>query len=91
MSPLLRTLGLSDLLPLFIGSVIGSGIFLTPGLILHQLDGSVGFSLLVWLAGGILSLSQLFHTAGILSFGMFRGKVGPWIREGCNFSLAIQI
>src|SRR5271169_2052183 len=56
MPPLLRTLRLRDLFLLFIGSVIGSGIFLTPGLILRQLNGSVGYSLLVWIAGGTLSL-----------------------------------
>src|SRR6201997_2052291 len=56
MTALVRTLRQSDLLSLFIGSVIGSGIFLTPGLILRQLNGSVGFSLLVWLVGGVLSL-----------------------------------
>jgi amino acid permease len=43
MTALARTLRQSDLLLLFIGSVIGSGIFLTPGLILRQLNGSVGF------------------------------------------------
>ena len=56
MTPLVRTLRQRDLLLLFIGSVIGSGIFLTPGLILRQLHGSVGFSLLVWVVGGVLSL-----------------------------------
>ena len=56
MPPLIRTLRLTDLLFLFIGSVIGSGIFLTPSLILQQLGGSVGLSLLVWFVGGILSL-----------------------------------
>jgi hypothetical protein len=42
MPPLLRTLRFRDLLLLFIGSVIGSGIFRTPGPILRQVDGSVG-------------------------------------------------
>ena len=56
--PLLRTLRLRDLFLLFIGSVIGSGIFLTPGLILRQLNGSVGFSLLVWIAGEIARLEM---------------------------------
>ena len=56
MTPLVRTLRQRDLLFLFIGSVIGSGIFLTPGLILQQLHGSVGFSMLVWVVGGVLSL-----------------------------------
>ena len=56
MPPLIRTLTQRDLFLLFVGSVIGSGIFLTPGLIFRQLDGSVGFALLVWIVGGVLSL-----------------------------------
>jgi len=36
MSTLIRTLRLRDLLFLFIGSVIGFGIFLSPGLILNK-------------------------------------------------------
>lgn len=35
---LARTLRERDLLYLFVGSAIGSGIFLTPGLILRQLS-----------------------------------------------------
>src|SRR3981081_606467 len=54
-APLSRTLRQRDLFLLFIGSVIGSGVFLTPGLILRQLDGSVGYAFLVWIIGGILS------------------------------------
>ena len=53
---LTRSLRERDLLLLFVGSVIGSGIFLTPGLIQRQVGGSVGWSLLVWLGGGVLSL-----------------------------------
>ena len=64
MPPLLRTLTLKDLLFLFIGYVIGSGIFLTPGLILRRVDGSVGLSLLVWLIGGILSLLGALNLRG---------------------------
>src|SRR5260370_18388960 len=56
MPELIRTLRFRDLLLLFIGSVIGSGIFRTPGPILRQVDGSVGLSLLVWIVGGVLSL-----------------------------------
>ncbi len=53
---LARTLGLRDLILLIIGSVIGSGIFLVPGGILKQVEGSVGLALLVWVVGGVLSL-----------------------------------
>src|SRR5260370_26061796 len=56
MPELVRTLRLRDLLLLFIGSVIGSGIFRTPGPILRQVNGSGGISLLVWIVGGVLSL-----------------------------------
>jgi basic amino acid/polyamine antiporter, APA family len=82
MPPLPRTLGLRDLLLLFIGSVIGSGIFLTPGLILRQLDGSVGLSLLVWLAGGILSLLGALTYAELAAANPEAGGLYCFIRDG---------
>ena len=59
MSNLVRTLGLRDIYLLTIGSVIGSGIFLVPATILMQVHLSVGLALVVWIAGGILSLLGL--------------------------------
>lgn len=56
MPTLVRTLRLRDLLFLFIGSVIGSGIFLSPDPILKLVNGSVGLSMLVWIAGGVMFL-----------------------------------
>jgi APA family basic amino acid/polyamine antiporter len=47
---------------LVVGAVIGSGIFLTPGLIAARLP-SPGLLLIVWLAGGLVAL------CGALSFG----------------------
>ena len=82
MPPLLRTLRFTDLLLLFIGSVIGSGIFLTPGLILRQLDGSVGFSLLVWLAGGVLSLLGALTYAELAAANPEAGGLYCYIRDG---------
>ena len=58
-----RTLGLRDLILLIIGTVIGSGIFIVPGAVLRQVQGGVGLAMLVWLAGGILSL------LGALTYG----------------------
>lgn len=52
-----------DIILLTIGSVIGSGIFLVPGAVLRQVEGYVLPALLVWLAGGILSL------LGALTYG----------------------
>ena len=62
-STLARTLGLRDLTMLVIGGVIGSGIFLVPGAIQRQVGGSVGLAILVWAAGGLLSL------VGALTYG----------------------
>ena len=50
-----RDLGLTDCALLVIGSVIGSGIFLTPGNIARTVESVQGV-FLVWVAGGILSL-----------------------------------
>src|SRR5213083_3105727 len=58
-----RTLGLRDLILLIIGTVIGSGIFIVPGAVLRQTNGSITLAMLVWLAGGILSL------LGALTYG----------------------
>src|SRR5260370_9205606 len=50
-----RTLRERDLFLLFIGSVIGSGGFLTPGLLLRQLNRPPGYSFLVWIIRASLS------------------------------------
>ncbi|HEV8485608.1 MAG TPA: amino acid permease [Blastocatellia bacterium] len=63
MTNLIRTLGLRDLTLLIIGAVIGSGIFLVPAEVLRASGGSISVSLLVWLAGGVLSL------LGALTYG----------------------
>jgi len=81
MSELIRTLRLRDLLLLFIGSVIGSGIFLTPGLIFRQLDGSVGLALLVWLAGGVLSLLGALTYAELAACNPEAGGLYCFIRD----------
>ncbi len=49
-----RVLGLPDAVLLVVSSVVGSGIFLTPGLIAEQLP-HVGLVFAVWLVGGGLS------------------------------------
>ena len=63
MASLNRTLTLRDLILIVIGTVIGSGIFLVPGVVLKQSGGSMGVALLVWLAAGVLSL------LGALTYG----------------------
>jgi APA family basic amino acid/polyamine antiporter len=79
---LIRTLRQRDLFLLFIGSVIGSGVFLTPGLILRQLDGSVGYASLVWIIGGILSLLGALTYAELAATNPEAGGLYVFIRDG---------
>ncbi len=58
-----RVLGVGDLVLLIVGVVIGSGIYLVPGPVLRQVNGNVGLAILVWLAGGVLSM------LGALTYG----------------------
>src|SRR5207245_1120734 len=82
MPELVRTLRLRDLLLLFIGSVIGSGIFRTPGPILRQVNGSVGLSLLVWVAGGALSLLGALTYAELACANPQAGRLHWYIPYG---------
>src|SRR5438067_13834071 len=50
-----RTLSLRDLIFITVGTVIGSGIFLTPGGVVRD-AGSGGMALAAWVVGGVLSL-----------------------------------
>src|SRR6266550_5590377 len=82
MSELVRTLRLRDLFLLFIGSVIGSGIFRTPGPILRQVGGSVGIALLVWIVGGVLSLLGALTYAELAACNPQAGGLYCYIRDG---------
>ncbi len=82
MPPLLRTLRFRDLLLLFIGSVIGSGIFRTPGPLLRQVNGSVGLALLVWTVGGVLSLLGALTYAELAAANPEAGGLYCYIRDG---------
>src|ERR1700758_1454094 len=82
MPELVRTLRLRDLLLLFVGSVIGSGIFRTPGPILRQVGGSVGLSLLVWIVGGVLSLLGALTYAELAAANPEAGGLYCYIRDG---------
>ncbi|KAJ2701127.1 hypothetical protein FB645_004748 [Coemansia sp. IMI 203386] len=53
--PLERRLGLWSGMAIVMGSIIGSGIFSTPSLILGSV-GSVGMSIVVWVIGAVVSL-----------------------------------
>ncbi|HKW63279.1 MAG TPA: amino acid permease [Candidatus Acidoferrum sp.] len=82
MTELVRTLRLRDLFLLFIGSVIGSGIFRNPGSILTQVGGSVGVALLVWVSGGGLSLLGALTYAELAASNPEAGGLYCYIRDG---------
>lgn len=82
MIELVRTLRQRDLFLLFIGSVIGSGIFRTPGPILRQVGGSVGIAMLVWIVGGVLSLLGALTYAELAASNPEAGGLYCYIRDG---------
>ncbi len=80
-STLVRTLNFRDLLLLFIGAVIGSGIFLVPGGVLQQTGGSVGLALLVWVIGGVLSLLGALTYAELSAANPTAGGLYCYVRD----------
>ena len=77
-----RTLGLKDLIFLIIGTVIGSGIFIVPGVVLRQTNGSITVAMLVWLAGGILSLLGALNYGELSAMNPKVGGLYIFIRDG---------
>src|ERR1700683_620861 len=78
---LVRTLGLRDLPMLVIGGVIGSGIFLVPGAIQRRVGNSVGLAILVWMAGGFLSLLGALTYGELSAMKPGAGGVYVYIRD----------
>jgi basic amino acid/polyamine antiporter, APA family len=77
-----RTLGLRDLILLIIGTVIGSGIFIVPGAVLRQTNGSITLAMLVWFAGGILSLLGALTYGELSALNPKAGGLYIFIRDG---------
>jgi APA family basic amino acid/polyamine antiporter len=77
---LLRELSLHDAVFLVVASVVGSGIFLTPGPIAERLPHA-GLILLVWVVGGLLSLAGALANAELGAAFPHAGGDYVYLRE----------
>ena len=75
-----RELGLGDATLLCVASVIGSGIFLTPGAIAERLPHP-GLILAVWIVGGLLSLAGALANAELGAMYPHAGGDYVYLRE----------
>src|SRR5262245_45193754 len=76
-----RVLGLRDLALIVVGTVIGSGIFLVPGGVLRLAGGHAGPALLVWVAGGVLSLLGALAYAELGAMNPAAGGLYVYLRD----------
>lgn len=75
-----RQLALRDAIFLVVASVVGSGIFLTPGTIADRLPHA-GLILAVWIAGGLLSLAGALANAELGAMMPHAGGDYVYLRE----------
>jgi basic amino acid/polyamine antiporter, APA family len=80
-SELRRSLGLTDLVLLAIGTVIGSGIFLVPAVVLRQTGGETGSAMIVWVVAGVLSLLGALTYAELGAMKPEAGGLYAYIRD----------
>ncbi len=81
-SELRRSLGFTDLVLIAIGTVIGSGIFLVPGVVLRQTGANTGTALIVWAVAGVLSLLGALTYAELGAMKPEAGGLYTYIRDG---------
>lgn len=76
-----RTLGFTDLVLLTLGTVIGSGIFLVPAVVIRQTGGSMTIAMLAWLIGGVLSFLGALTYAELGAANPEAGGLYAYIRD----------
>jgi len=76
-----RVLRLRDLILLIVGTVIGSGIFLVPGVILKAVGNSMSLALSVWIIGGMLSLLGALTYGELSAMNPRAGGLYVYIRD----------
>ncbi|HET9454905.1 MAG TPA: amino acid permease [Gemmatimonadaceae bacterium] len=87
MIELRRTLSQRDLVFIVVGTVIGSGIFLTPGAVVRA-SGSGGMALVAWTVGGILSLLGALTFAELGASRPHSGGLYVYLRDAFGPALA---
>lgn len=78
---LLRTLGFTDLVMLTLGTVIGSGIFLVPAIVLRQTGERFGIAMAVWAVGGVVSFLGALTYAELGASKPDAGGLYSYIRD----------
>ncbi len=76
-----RSLGFTDLALLAVGTVIGSGIFLVPSVVLRQSGMNPRVALLIWIVGGVLSLLGALTYAELGAMQPDAGGLYVYIRD----------
>ena len=72
-----RTLGFADLVLITVGTTIGSGIFLVPGIVLRETGAESGAALTIWAVAGVISLLGALTYAELGA--MFPGAGGLYL------------
>jgi basic amino acid/polyamine antiporter, APA family len=75
-------LGMKDLVLMIIGTVIGSGIFLVPSVVLRSVGNSLPLALLAWVTGGVLSLLGALTYGELSAMNPKTGGLYIYIRDG---------
>ena len=76
-----RSLGFTDLMLITIGTVIGSGIYLVPSIVLQQTGGKTGLAFLVWSVAGLLSLLGALTYAELGAMKPEAGGLYAYLRD----------
>ena len=76
-----RSLGFTDLMLITIGTVIGSGIYLVPSLVLRQTAGHTGLAFTVWAVAGVLSLLGALTYAELGAMKPEAGGLYAYLRD----------
>lgn len=78
---LARVLTLRDIVVIVVGAVIGSGIYIVPAAVLAQTGTHPGTALVVWAAGGALSLLGALTYAELAAMDPSAGGLYVYVRD----------